>query len=75
MTTMAGRIESELASIRSATLVDCAILRIRLHDDPEALRIVDALRTRVLGLARAVGESVDTHEKVLDSIATFEEQT
>jgi hypothetical protein len=72
-TTANDRIEIGLALIEHATSIDAAILRVRLADDLEAIRIVDKLEHYIFRLASIVRADRQLRDGILDAIAVAEE--
>jgi hypothetical protein len=72
--TATADIERALAHVLQASLIDFAILRVRLGDDPEALRTVDAFERRMKGLTKAARCGAEMGREILDAIARYEEQ-
>jgi dephospho-CoA kinase len=72
-TTANDRIHMGLALMEHATSIDAAILRIRLADDPEAIRIVNKLEHNIFRLAAIVRADGRLRDGILDAIAVAEE--
>lgn len=73
MSARADQISAGLLLVQHATQIDIAILRVRLADDPEAVRTVEALGKRIDRLAEIIVQCAESDDRLLDACARLEE--